>query len=255
MSRTVLIAGNWKMHKTPDEAEHFVDKLLARWTPALDVELALFPPFPALDRCGHRLRGSAIALGAQNVHHEPRGAFTGEVSCDMLVACGCRYVLVGHSERRHVFGEGDDTVCHKLHAVIDTAGLSPVLCVGETLEERKRGDTQVRLGAQLESALASLPQDDAAELVIAYEPVWAIGTGANATRNDAEEACRWIRADLDRRFGRFIADTARILYGGSVNPDNAAELLRPADVDGVLVGGASLDTDSFLAIAAQAPGS
>jgi triosephosphate isomerase len=249
-----MIAGNWKMHKTPEEAERFLDGLIDRRSPADAVELVLFPAFPALERCVRRATGTPIAIGAQNVHFEPHGAFTGEVSCPMLVACGCRYALIGHSERRHVFGESDETIRRKLDAVLEADGLTPLLCVGETLDERKAGAARTRVLAQLESALE---QRDAAEiegLVIAYEPVWAIGTGETATPDDAQEACGWIREALAARFGNGTATAVRILYGGSVKPGNAEELLRPEDIDGVLIGGASLEVDSFLAIASTARG-
>jgi triosephosphate isomerase len=248
----VLIAGNWKMHKTPDEADAFLEAVIDRWTPSKGIEIALFPAFPALERCRRRLEGTDISLGAQNVHFESKGAFTGEVSCGMLTACGCRYALIGHSERRHVFGESDETIRRKLDAVLDADGLTPLLCVGEILDERKAGAARSRVLALLESALGGRDAEVIDGLVIAYEPVWAIGTGETATPDDAQEACGWIREAVAAEFGSETAAAIRILYGGSVKPGNATDLLDSRDIDGVLIGGASLEVDSFLAIASAA---
>jgi triosephosphate isomerase len=253
MTRNPLVAGNWKMHKTTQEAEAFLDALLATVVPRTSVEIAVFPPFTALERSVRLVAGSDIAVGAQNVHPEPQGAFTGEISCSMLAAAGCRYVLIGHSERRHIFGESETFLREKLAAVLDHVGLDPVLCVGETLEERRGEAAQERVLAQLETALAGRQADAIGAMIVAYEPVWAIGTGETATPEDAQEACSWIRGFLAERFGADVASSTRILYGGSVKPANAEALLSQPDIDGALVGGASLDPEAFAAIVAATP--
>ncbi len=247
--RRCLVAGNWKMHLTPAETESFIVRFLPLARPA-DVDVALFPPFTNLDRAARLLRGTGVGLGAQDVHFEPKGAFTGAISVGMLAACECRYVLVGHSERRHIFGDGDDIVRRKLDAIL-AGGLEPVLCIGETIDERRGGRANLVLGTQLEAGLRGLSPEAMARLVIAYEPVWAIGTGETATPGQAQEASAWIREWVDRRHGHAAA-ALRILYGGSVKPDNARSLLALPDVDGALVGGASLDPGSFAAIVAAA---
>jgi len=238
------------MHSTPAETEKFLTRFLPL-VRASQAEIALFPPFTSLDRAGRLLQGTSIALGAQDVYPEPKGAFTGAVSSGMLAACGCRYVLVGHSERRHVFGDGDAIVRRKLDAVL-AAGLDPVLCVGETLDERRAGGTYDVLETQLTAGLRKLELALAARVVIAYEPVWAIGTGETATPEQAQEASAWIRGWLGRTLGARPATATCVLYGGSVKPDNARALLALPDVDGALVGGASLDPDGFAAIVASA---
>ena len=244
--RRRLIAGNWKMHSTPDETESFISRLLPLIRSA-EADVAIFPPFTSLDRAGRLLRSSDVRLGAQDVYFEAKGAFTGAVSPGMLVACGCRYVLVGHSERRHTFGDDDPIVRRKLDATL-SGGLDPVLCVGETIEERRAGATFDVLEAQLIAALRKLPPDLFSRVVIAYEPVWAIGTGETATPEQAEEVSAWIRARVGAAFGAPAAERIRILYGGSVKPDNARSLLTLPNVDGALVGGASLDPEGFAAI-------
>jgi triosephosphate isomerase len=248
--RRRLVAGNWKMHSTPAETESFVTRFVPLVRSAT-AEIAIFPPFTSLDRAGRLLRGGPIGLGAQDVYFETKGAFTGAVSPDMLAACGCHYVLVGHSERRHVFGEGDAVVRRKLDAAL-AGGLYPVLCVGETLAERRGGRTYDVLEAQLTAGLRRLEKALLPRVVIAYEPVWAIGTGETATPGQAQEACAWIRDWLTRAFSPGDAAGLRILYGGSVKPDNAPLLLTLPDVDGALVGGASLDPNGFAAIVAAA---
>jgi triosephosphate isomerase len=238
------------MHSTPVETESFI----ARFAPlarSFRSEIAVFPPFTSLDRAGRLLEGTNVALGAQDVFFEAKGAFTGAIAPGMLVACGCRYVLAGHSERRHVFGESDVMVRRKLDAGL-AAGLDPVLCVGETLDERRAGATYDVLEAQLTSGLRKLEPSALARVVIAYEPVWAIGTGETATLEQAQEASAWIRGWVGRAFGSREAAELRVLYGGSVKPDNAHALLALPDVDGALVGGASLDPDGFAAIVAAA---
>ena len=248
MSRRCLIAGNWKMNKTPEETAAFLEAFLPRVRNSADVEVLLIPPYTSLEPAGRRLAGSPIELGAQDLHHEAFGAFTGAVSAAMLAGCGCRYVLVGHSERRHVFGDDDDVVRRKLVAALDV-GLSPILCVGETLEQRRSGQTEAVYSRQLSTALDGLEARAMERIVIAYEPVWAIGTGETATSEQAQAAIAGIRTWLTARFDGATAGHVRILYGGSVKPENAAALVGLPDVDGVLVGGASLDPDAFASIA------
>ncbi len=234
------------MHLTPDETESFIHRFVPLVHSATS-EIVLFPPYTSLDRAGRLLRGTNVAIGAQDVHHEPPGAFTGAVSASMLAACGCRYALVGHSERRHVFGDTDAAVRRKLDAVLD-AGLAPVLCVGETIDERRAGVTYDVLETQLAAGFRDLSSDGLSRIAIAYEPVWAIGTGETATADQAQEAAAWIRGWLARNCSLGIADLLRILYGGSVKPDNARSLLTLPDVDGALVGGASLQAEGFAAV-------
>jgi triosephosphate isomerase len=245
--RRRLIAANWKMHKRVSEALEFVSAFLPRVKDARS-EIALAPPFTALAAVGRALEDSRVQLTAQNVHDEPQGAFTGEVSAPMLADLGCAYGIVGHSERRHVFGERDDFIARKVQALF-AHDIRPILCVGETLDEREAGRTFAVLETQLAGSLAKLPAGRATELVVAYEPVWAIGTGRTATPDTAQEAHAMIRAWLREHLGEEAAEAIRIQYGGSVKPDNAAELLARPDVDGALVGGASLDPESFARIA------
>jgi triosephosphate isomerase len=238
------------MHSTPAETESFV----ARFVPLVrsaSAEIAVFPPFTSLDRAGRLLHGSPVGLGAQDVYFETKGAFTGAVSPGMLAACGCRYVLVGHSERRHIFGEDNSVVRRKLDAAL-AGGLDPALCIGETHAERRAGATYDVLEVQLTAGLRRLEEALLSRVMIAYEPVWAIGTGETATPAQAQEACAWIRDWLARAFSPAEAASLRILYGGSVKTDNARSLLTLPDVDGALVGGASLDPESFAAIVAAA---
>jgi len=244
--RVPLVAANWKMHKTIPEARSYLERFADLLPPDRGLEVAVFPSFTALDEARRVLAGTAIGLGAQNVHPEPAGAYTGEVSVVQLADLGVRYVLCGHSERRHVFGEDDALVGRKVRAVTD-GGLVPILCVGETLDERQAGRAWEVVARQLEHGLAALG-DDPCGLVIAYEPVWAIGTGVAARPADAQEMATQIRDWLRDRFGA-SGGNLRIQYGGSVKPDNAREFLCLPDVDGALVGGASLDPDTFAAIA------
>jgi len=244
MTRRILIAGNWKMNKTPAETEAFLNEFLPAVDRVRGIEVALFPPYTSLDRAGRILSGSGIGLGAQDLYFEESGAYTGAISAAMIRACGCRYVLVGHSERRHLFGDDDRTVHLKLKSALDS-GLSAILCVGETAEERSQGDSERVVGGQLEAALDSIDPD---RIVIAYEPVWAIGTGETATPEMAEEMAETIREWIGSRLGGDAASSIRILYGGSVNPDNATAIVEKEDIDGVLVGGASLDPAKFAAI-------
>jgi len=250
LRRRPLVAGNWKMHRTAAEAVELIHQL-RDGSGQGRTEVMVAPPFTALEAAARALDGSGIALGAQNVHWEPQGAFTGEISVGMLKAVGCTHVIVGHSERRHLFGETDASVSKKTRAVLH-AGMRPVVCVGETLGERDAGRTLEVASAQLHGSLAGVAVEEMGHVVLAYEPVWAIGTGRNATPSQAQEVHAHIREALVRLFGRPVGETVRVLYGGSVKADNAAELLGQADVDGALVGGASLKAQEFLAIVAAA---
>jgi len=242
--RTPYIAANWKMNKTVAEAAEFVDALLPRIA-ATQSDVVICPPFTALTAVVERRYGTAVKVAAQNMHEAESGAFTGEVSAPMLVELDVEAVVVGHSERRQHFGETDEALARKLPVAL-AADLEPILCVGESEEARDAGETEAVLERQLQADLAALEADDLARVVIAYEPIWAIGTGRTATPDQAQEACAFIR-DVVRMRGA-AADQLRILYGGSVKPANAAELLGLPDVDGALVGGASLDAEEFAAI-------
>jgi triosephosphate isomerase len=244
--RRPLVAGNWKMHRTGPEAVELIAQLRDGLVPGR-AEVMVAPPFTALESAHRALEGSGIALGAQNVHWEAHGAFTGEISAGMLRAVGCAYVIVGHSERRQLFGETDSMVSKKTRAVLH-AGMRPVVCFGETLAERDAGRTLEVCVGQLQGSLAGVAVEEMAHVVLAYEPVWAIGTGRNATPAQAQEVHAHVRESLVGLFGRPVGEAVRVLYGGSVKADNAAELLGQADVDGALVGGASLKAQEFLAI-------
>jgi triosephosphate isomerase len=243
--RRRFLTANWKMHKTVGEAVDFVKSFLPR-VEGTAYEVAIAPPFTALSAVGRSLEGSAVRLAAQNVHDEPKGAFTGEIAAGMLADLGCAYTIVGHSERRQLFGESSDWVARKAAALLGQ-GIRPIVCVGETLDEREAGRTFAVLEAQLSGSLARVASEAAIQLVVAYEPVWAIGTGRTATAEMAQEAHAMIRRWLRSRFDA-AADAIRIQYGGSVKPENAAELMAQPDVDGALVGGASLDPESFARI-------
>ena len=248
--RRPLVAGNWKMHKTIEEAEHFIAQLLPRVSTADHADVAICPPFTAVGPMVDSTRGSRVQVYAQTMHYAPSGAFTGEVSGAMLSEIGAHGVILGHSERRELFAETDRALTLKVPAAID-AGLVPILCVGETEDERERGDTERKLRHQIQEDLAKVPLEQLSEVVIAYEPIWAIGTGVVATPDQAQEAIAFIRALIADR-SRDQAEQIRILYGGSVKPDNASELLSLPDVDGALVGGASLEAESLAAIVAAA---
>ena len=247
MNRTMLIAGNWKMHLCRDEAAALAAEVGR--LEAGPVEVAVFPPFVYLEAVAQSLRGTRVAWGGQNLHPEPSGAFTGEISGPMLADLGCRYVIAGHSERRHLLGESDAWVGQKVAAALQ-AGLHAVLCVGETLKEREAGRTTDVIRRQMEAGCAGVDASDADRLVIAYEPVWAIGTGRTATPELAQAVHADLRSWLADRYNTAIADGIRLLYGGSVKPDNAAALLAEPDIDGALVGGASLKADAFGGIVA-----
>ncbi len=251
MSRTPLIAGNWKMHKTIAEAEAFIQGLLPRVSSVSGVDVAICVPFTALAAMVDSARGSRVAVYAQNMHEQPSGAFTGEISAPMLTELDVDGVVLGHSERRQFYAENDRALAQKMVAALDS-GLAPILCVGETEDEREQGETERKLRQQVQEGLDKLADDRLADVVIAYEPIWAIGTGKVATADQAQEAISFVRALVGDR-SPDAARSVRVLYGGSVNPDNAAELLALPDVDGALVGGASLDPAAFAAIIAAAP--
>jgi triosephosphate isomerase len=242
--RIPLIAGNWKMHKTGTQAAAAAGQLKELVARASDVEVMIAPTFTALYQVAQVTKGSNIALAAQNLHWETQGAFTGEISTEMLVDAGCSQVIIGHSERRHLFGESDETVNRKIQAAA-SAGLLPVFCIGETEDQREAGETFSVLDKQVRDGLKGYVFDGSTNLVVAYEPVWAIGTGKTATREQAQEAHAYIRSLLKTLFGETVAESVRILYGGSVKPDNVKALMAMPDVDGALVGGASLDPETF----------
>jgi triosephosphate isomerase len=248
--RAPLIAGNWKMHKTGAEARSFLDSLVSVLPGSSSVDVAICPPFTALASALHAVRDSAIKVFAQNMHYEPEGAFTGEVSPVMLTSLGLTGTILGHSERRELFGETDRALALKVSAALEH-GLIPILCVGETEEERDAGDTERKLRHQVQEDLARVETEQLSEVVIAYEPIWAIGTGRVATPDQAQEALGFVRALVADRSPE-QAERIRLLYGGSVNAENASDLLALPDVDGALVGGASLAADSFAAIVASA---
>ena len=243
-NRTPLLAGNWKMYKTTPEAVETAQRLVELVADSAGVDIMIAPVFTALDPVSRVVRNSRVALGAQNLYWEKEGAYTGEISADMLVSAGCQYVIIGHSERRQYFGETDETVNKKISAAI-TANLIPVFCIGETESERESGNTFSVLDKQVKDGLEGKVVDDLGSLVIAYEPVWAIGTGKTATNDQAQEAHKYIRSLIEGLFGTTLAESVRILYGGSVKPANVSELMAMPDIDGALVGGASLDADSF----------
>ena len=246
MARTPLIAGNWKMNKTVAEAEAFIASLLPRVSTADGVDVGVCVPFTDLQAVVDSTRGSRVEVYAQNMHQAPNGAFTGEVSAPMLVELDVHGVVLGHSERRQYFAETDRALAEKVPVALD-AGLKPILCVGETEDEREAGDTERKLRHQVQEGLEKVATDRLGDVVIAYEPIWAIGTGLVATPEQAQDAIAFVRALVADR-DREQAERARILYGGSVKPDNAVELLALPDVDGALVGGASLQVDDFVAL-------
>ena len=243
--RTPLLAANWKMHKTIEETERFLAEFLAK-APESGPEAMVCPPFPSLKTAVEHCAQSRVRVAAQNMHEEEEGAFTGEVSAPMLLELGVQGVILGHSERRQYFGESDEALARKVPGAL-SAGLEPILCVGENEAQRDSGETEGILTRQIEADLADVPEDRLAEVVIAYEPIWAIGTGRTATPEQAQEAIALIRGLVESRSAE-AAGAVRILYGGSVKPDNAAELISQLDVDGALVGGASLDPSDFAAI-------
>jgi triosephosphate isomerase (TIM) len=246
VSRTPFIAGNWKMHKTIAEAEEFISALLPKVAHIDGVQIGACAPFLALQALVDSARGSRVEVYAQTMHEADEGAFTGEISAPMLAEIGVDGAVLGHSERRELFGESDRALALKVPAALES-GLTPILCVGETEDERERGDTERKLRHQVQEALEKVPVDRLAEVVVAYEPIWAIGSGRSATPEQAQEAVAFVRA-LVEGFDKDAGQAVRILYGGSLKPENADELLALPDVDGALVGGASLDPASFAQI-------
>ena len=251
--RHPFIAGNWKMHKTVHEAVVYVKEFRSLVKDVEDVEIVVAPTFTAIHAAAEAARNSRVGIAGQDLHWEKQGAFTGEVSAAMVREAGAEYVIIGHSERRQFFGETDQSVNRKLVAAI-TAGLIPIVCIGETLEEREGNRTLDVLDAQIRGGFDGVTGDQIAALVIAYEPVWAIGTGRTASAAQAQEAHAHIRQRLRQWFGAPAADDCHIIYGGSVKPDNTAELVSQPDVDGALVGGASLDVGGFYDIVRRARG-
>ncbi|MEX2580095.1 MAG: triose-phosphate isomerase [Verrucomicrobiales bacterium] len=254
MSRKYIIAANWKMNMTPTETAEFLHPFLETFPEATSVDIVVAPPFVSLPKAAELVGSNpAVSLAAQNMSHEAAGAFTGETSAAMLSDVGVEYVILGHSERRSLYGEDDAVINQKLHAAL-AAGLKPILCIGESLEERDGGRLESVLAAQLEGSLAQVTADRMADVVVAYEPVWAIGTGRTATPEQAQETQAYVRSVLGKLFDGDVAAATRIQYGGSVKPVNAAELAGQPDIDGFLVGGASLDPGSFSEIVKAAIG-
>ena len=245
--RTPVMAGNWKMYKNASETRAYFQSFLPQVKDAQDREIVICPPFPNLDAAVNEARGSAVRIGAQNLFWGKEGAVTGEVSGAMIAHVGCTHVIVAHSERREYFNESEEDVLRKTQAAIEW-NLTPIVCVGERLAERESGQTQAILKEQFSGGIARLAPAEFAKIVIAYEPVWAIGTGRSATPEIAEEAHSFIRREARASFGDELADRVRILYGGSVKPDNVKALMAKSEIDGVLVGGASLNPESFAAI-------
>jgi len=241
------MAANWKMYKTPRETEEFLRVFLPQIPSGLACDIVICPPFVDLPAAAALLSGSPVGLGAQNLNENAEGAYTGEISGAMLAAAGCRFVVIGHSERRQLFGETDDRVNKKIQAALKN-GLTPIVCVGETLSERESNQTIKVVERQVKGALENLPSAEVSRLILAYEPIWAIGTGKTATPAQAQEVHLAIRDILKDQYGSLISLGVRILYGGSIKPENISELMQCEDIDGGLVGGASLKPESFLSI-------
>jgi triosephosphate isomerase len=245
--RKPVIAGNWKMFKTVEESAEFIDALLPLVKGSSHCDVIVAPPFSALASVAQRAKGTNVHIGAQDCHWEKEGAFTGAVSCEMIAEAGAEYVIIGHSERRQFFGETDETVNKKISAALRTS-LAPIVCVGESLAEREKNETEKVIGEQLTVGFRSLTDLQFSHMIVAYEPVWAIGTGRTATPELAAETHRFIRATIAKMFSLEAGAATRILYGGSVKPDNIKGLMAQPEIDGALVGGASLKPDSFAAI-------
>ncbi|HED37648.1 MAG TPA: triose-phosphate isomerase [Ignavibacteria bacterium] len=246
--RRRIIAGNWKMHNNLSESQNLVTKLVNGLNNRnINREVIICPPFTSLTEVNNLLNDTKIELGAQNMHFEDKGAFTGEISADMLKSVGCKYVILGHSERRTIFGEPDELINKKIKQALN-AGLTPIFCIGETLEQRENGITNDVIKNQVSEGVKELSEEDANKLIIAYEPIWAIGTGKTATPEQAQEVHKFIRSLLKEKFSEDTSENIPILYGGSVKPNNAEDLLAKEDIDGALVGGACLDADSFISI-------
>jgi len=242
--RKPIIAGNWKMHKTISESIDMLEELHALTADVKNVEIVVCPPFTALAAVSDKISQFDIKFGAQNMHFEEKGAFTGEISPGMLKDLNCHYVIIGHSERRQYFAETDETVNKKIKAAIKS-GIVPIVCVGESLDERQNGATEKVVEIQTRGALAGISPTEAASIVIAYEPIWAIGTGRTSSADDANAVCAFIRKVVGDMFGSDSAAKMRIQYGGSVKPENISEFMQKSDIDGALVGGASLEAESF----------
>ena len=247
MARRIFIAGNWKMNKGPAQADALAAALKAALVDQVSVDVAVAPPAIAIPSVAARLKHTGIHVAAQNLHTEISGAFTGELPGEMLREAGCSYAIIGHSERRHIFGETDEFINKKVHAAF-RAGLLPILCVGETLSQRQSGSEEAVVTGQLASGMAGLAPDQLAAVTIAYEPVWAIGTGMTPSIDDAENVNRTIRSLVASLYDPQFASGVRILYGGSMKPGNAASFIASPEIDGGLIGGASLSTDDFVAI-------
>ena len=245
--RKTIIAGNWKMNKTPAEAKALIEEMKPLLSKTKWCEMVLCVPFTDIQTAVKAAKGSKIAIGAENMHYEKSGAFTGEISADMLKELGVKYVIIGHSERRQYYNETDLTVNKKVHAALE-AGLRPIVCVGESLEQRELDVTEELITYQVKIALAGLTESQVRRVVIAYEPIWAIGTGKTATAEQAGAVCSHIRGVIRKLYGARVARAVTIQYGGSMNAKNAAELLAQPDIDGGLIGGASLKPDDFMAI-------
>lgn len=243
--RKPIIAGNWKMNKTLKEAVQFVKDTKDRIPSSANVDAVVCSPAPFLDALVKEASGTELKVGAQNMHYEESGAYTGEISPPMLRDIDVSYVIIGHSERREMFAETDETVNKKVHAAFKHH-LIPIMCCGETLEQREAGQTNELVGRQVEKGLAGLSEEQAKKVVIAYEPIWAIGTGKSSSAQEANETCSYIRSVVSAQFSKEVADVIRIQYGGSVKPENIQDYLQQSDIDGALVGGASLDANSFL---------
>jgi len=254
MERTKIppfIAGNWKMHMTAPEAKELASAIVKASLELAEAEIVLLPPFTALSEVKKVTEESPVQLGGQNLFWEEKGAFTGEISAPMLRSAGCQYVVIGHSERRQFFGEIDETVNKKIKAALKF-NLAPIVCIGESLEEREAGKTMGKVQTQIEKGLEGLSPEEMRNAIIAYEPIWAIGTGRNATPAQAEEVHSLIRENLGKKYGKEMASCAIIIYGGSVKPVNTYSLLKEKNIDGALVGGASLEAESFIQIIKEA---
>ena len=245
--RRPIIAGNWKMYKTTDQTRAYLERFRPLVAHSTHCDIVICPTFVNLEAAVAMVQGTRIGIGGQNLFWAKEGAFTGEISAGMLQAVGCQWVLIAHSERRQYFGETDETACKKTIAAIE-AGLRPVVCIGEVLEERESGQTNLVLQTQIRGSIAPISAEEFAKVAIAYEPVWAIGTGKTATPEIAEDAHCVIRKEIERHYGKKAAEDCPILYGGSVKPDNIHRLMQQQDIDGALVGGASLDPEAFAAI-------
>ena len=242
--RNIVIAGNWKMYKSNSEAKELVEELKNKTNDIIKTRMIVCPPYTALSIAAELVKGTNIQVGAQNMYWEQQGAFTGEISTEMIKSTGATFVLIGHSERRQFFGEIDETVNKKLKAALQS-GLNPIVCIGETLEERESGVTNDVVGKQVEKALADISTESMKKVVLAYEPIWAIGTGKTATPEQAQDVHKFIRSILFRLYNTEVGNEIVIQYGGSVKPENATELLSQPDIDGALVGGACLKAESF----------